>query len=222
MALILCLTRVPKYQDIKTDEYVTIPIKKLELIDQYFTWKMVRSMGGNAGDSLMEWCGVPMSELPHKYVVNYYREFFTRKKFYDEYAGETEGCTIFEELARIVKANQIFRWFIENVMDGKPDGKPHEISKDHLTELLIACLKVRKGFKFIGHDDYFGDEYSVDEKLAVKYLPLMDEKDQGYFFGSKTYNVTYSRHVNQMIQIIEDILSTTDFEKETVYLTASW
>lgn len=222
MALILYLTKVPKFKSPKTDTYVTIPIKKLELIDKYLTWRRVKLNGGNAGNTFMEWCGVPMSELPDIFVVKYYTQHFTLKTFYDEYAGETEGYTIFEELGRIVKANHIFRWFIENVMDGKPDGAPHQISKNHLTELLIACLKVRKGFKFIDHDDYFGDQYSVDEKLAMKYLPLMDEKDQGYFFGAKTYNETYSYHVNQMIQIIEEILSTTNFEQETVYLTASW
>jgi hypothetical protein len=220
MALIMYLTKAPNYQDIITDEYITIPREDIELIDKYFTWGMVRSEGGNAGNTLEEWCGIPASKLPHKYIINHYREFFTMKKFYHEYIGDTKGCTIFDQLARIVKANQIFRWFIENVMDGKPDRQYHEVSARQLFDLLFACKVVRKGFKLIEHDEHYGDKYSVNETVARKYLPLLEE--QGYFFGSKDYDINYAAHVLEMIDIIENILKTTDFKKETVYFNATW
>lgn len=220
MALIMYLTKAPKYQNIMTDEYETIPRKDIELIDEYFTWKMVRSEGGNAGNSLMEWCGVPQSELPHKYVINYYNEFFTLKSFYEEYVGQTKEYTIFDQLARLVKANQIFNWFIKNVMNDKPDAEYHEIAREQLVELLDACINVRNGFTLIEHDEDDGDTYAVNEEIAKAFLPIMEE--QGYFFGTKQYDANYARHIVEMIDILENILNTTDFEKETVYFNATW
>ena len=220
MALIMYLTKAPRYQNIITDEYETIPRKDIELIDKYFTWQMVRSEGGNAGNSLMEWCGVPKSELPHKYVVNYYNDFFTLKDVYEEYVGQTKVHTIFDQLARLVKANQIFRWFIENVMSNTPDSEYHEVTRDQIVDLLNACKEVRKGFTLIGHDEDLGDEYTVDEEIAKAFLPLMEE--QGYFFGTNKYDIHYARHIVEMIDVLENILNTTDFEKETVYFNAIW
>jgi hypothetical protein len=51
-------------------------------------------------------------------------------------------------------------------------------------------------------------------------LPLLEE--QGDFFGSKDYDINYAAHVLEMIDIIENILKTTDFKKETVYFNATW
>lgn len=220
MALIMYLTKAPRYQNIDTDEYETVPRKDIELINKYFTWKMVRSEGGNAGNSLKEWCGIPQSELPHKYVVNYYREFFTPKSFYEEYIGQVTEHTIFDQLARIVKANQIFRWFVENVMSNTPDTAHHEVAKEKLEDLLDACKRVSEGFTLIGHDDYYGDRYSVDEELAKTFLPLMEERGQS--FGTREYDSNYARHIMQVSDILNTILTTTDFEKETVYFNAIW
>ena len=220
MALIMYLTKAPKYQNIDTDEYETIPRKNIELIDKYFTWQMVRSEGGNAGNTLMGWCGVPQSELPHKYIVNYYNDFFTPKEFYEEYIGKTKEYTIFDQLARIVKANQIFNWFIKNVMNGTPDGEYHEVTKDQLMDLLNVCKNVRNGFTLIDHDEDDGDTYSVDKEIAQEQLPIMEK--QGYFFGTKNYDANYARHVVEMIDILENVLNTTDFDKETVYFNAIW
>jgi hypothetical protein len=47
-------------------------------------------------------------------------------------------------------------------------------------------------------------------------------EEQGYFFGSKSYDVNYAKHVIEMIDIIENILNTTNFEEETVYFNAIW
>lgn len=220
MALIMYLTKAPKYKDVVTDEYTTIPRKDIELIDKYFTWTMVRSEGGNAGNSLKEWCGVPKSDMPHKYIVNYYREFFTKKSFYEEYIGNTEEYTIFEQLARIVMANQIFNWFIKNVMSANLDSGYYEVTKAKLESLLDTCMSVSAGFTLIEHDDYYGDKYSVDAELAKSLLPLMEERGQS--FGTRDYDINYARHVLQMIDILNTILNTTDFEKETVYFNAIW
>ena len=216
MALIMYFTRIPRYKNILTDEYETIPRDDIVLIEKYFNWKRVRETGNQYNcDSLEDWCGIPESKLPHKYVVNYYRDFYTPKKQYVEYVGEVEGYSLFEQLARFAKVNQVFNWFIKNVMGGKVDQEYYEVTKKQFEELLGACNKVRSGFTNIGED-----EYTINEELAKEYLPLMEE--QGYMFGLKEYSSYYAVQVIEMIDIISNILDTTDFEKQTVYFNAIW
>ena len=220
MALIMYLTNAPKYQNIVTDEYETIPRDDIVLIDKYFNWKRAKAEGRNSGDTLEEWCGIPESQLASTYVVNHYSNFYEKKTVYHEHIGEVEVYSVFDQLARIVKANQIFRWFIENVMSGKPDDQYHEVSAKQLFDLLSACKVVKKGFQLTEHDPYYGDKYSVNEKVAHKYLPLLEE--QGYFFGTNEYGFNYATNVIDTIDILENILQTTNFEQETVYFNATW
>lgn len=214
MALIMYLTKVPRYQNIATDEYETIPVSDVVLIEKYFNWKRVRSEGGNSGDTLEEWCGVPESKLPHKYIVNHYGDFYTVKTRYNEYVGEIESYGLFEHLARFAKANQVFNWFIEHVMGGKADKELHEVTKNNLENLLDICNKVQRGFS-----EHEG-EYIVNEDIAKEMLPLM--KERGYFFGTNEYDTMYAHQVINVINVIKNILEITDFEKETVYFNAIW
>lgn len=214
MALIMYLTKAPRYQNIITDEYETIPVSDVVLIEKYFNWRRVRSEGGNSGDTLEEWCGIPESKLPHKYVVNHYRDFYTVKTRYSEYAGEIESYGLFEHLARFAKANQIFNWFIKNIMSGQANKEYHEVTKNNLEDLLGACIKVQN--TFVEHEG----EYSVNEDVAKETLPLM--KERGYFFGTDEYGTIYAHQVIEAINVIKRILTTTDFEKEVVYFVATW
>lgn len=208
MALIMYLTKAPRYKNIMTNEYETISKNDIGLIDKYFSWGMAREDGGRYScDTLEEWCGIPESQLPHKYIVNYYRDFFTEKNAYREMIGECKRYTIFEHLARIVKANQIFEWFIKNVMNGEINKEYYDISKEQLTELLYTCKQVVS-------------EGVVKENEAKEMLPLME--NTGYFFGTSEYNNIYAIQVTDMIKILENVLSTTDFEKEAVYFNATW
>lgn len=220
MALVMYLIKAPRYKNIATDVYETIPIKELTLIDKYFFWTMLRYEGKTDACTLEEWCGIPESKMPHKYVVNYYREYFTKKKFYKEYCGETEGFTIFSQQARIVKANQIFRWFIEHVMSGRVDDGYHEVTRTQLAKLLHSCKQVRERFVEEDGGGLGEKSFVVDELYAKSYLPLMEE--QGYFFGTDKYDSMYAANIIDTIHAVENILDTTDFEKEVVYFNASW
>ena len=214
MALIMYLTKAPRYQNIMTDEYETIPRDDIVLIDKYFNWKRAKAEGKDSGDTLEEWCGIPEDRLAHKYIVNYYGDFYVEKTMYHEYMGEIETYSILDQLARIVKANHIFNWFIHNVMHGVANKDYYEITKDNLESLLNACNKVRNEFT------YNNDKYSVNEAVAEEYLPLM--KERGIFFGTDNYDNIYANQVIEAINIINNILATTDFEKETVYFNATW
>ena len=220
MALILYLTKAPRYQNIITGEYETIPFSDLVLIDKYYFWSMLRAEGKTDALALEEWCGIPENKLPHKYVVNYYRAFFTKKHFHKEYDGDIEGFSIFAQAARIVKANQIFRWFIENVMNGNPDREHYEVTEHQLADLLSTCRRVQHDFRLVSNDEYYGKQFSVDELVAKQHLPLMEETC--YFFGTNQYDTVYATNVIKTLEVIKHILDTTDFEKEVIYFNATW
>lgn len=220
MALTMYLIKAPRYQNILTDEYETIPLDDLVLIDKYFFWSMRRAEGKTDAYTLEKWCGIPESKLPHKYVVNYYREFFVEKRFYKEHIGNVSGFSIFTQAARIVKANQVFNWFIQNVMEGKADRDYHEISKAQLEALFDACGKVKAGCLLQEIDGNGENKYIVDEEIGKQHLPLMEET--GYFFGPDKYNSIYAMQVINMHVVVKQILDTTDFTKEIVYVNAIW
>lgn len=214
MALIMYLTKAPRYQNIITDEYETISRDDIVLIDKYFNWKRAKAEGKDSGNTLEEWCGISEDKLAHKYIVNYYNEFYLKKTVYHEYMGEVETYSIFDQLARMVKANQIFNWFINNVMNNTVDHNYYEVTKENLECLLTACNTVQNCF------DYNDGKYTVNENIAKECLPLMDQR--GLFFGTDSYNEVYADQVIETIKIVNNILETTDFEKEVVYFNAIW
>lgn len=214
MALIMYLTRAPRYQNIITDEYETIPRDDIVLIEKYFNWKKAKADGKDSGDTLEEWCGISENKLPHKYIVNHYRDLYSLKKKYNEHIGEIEDYGIIEHTARFVKANQIFNWFINHVMNGKADKEYYEVTRAQLEDLLGTCNKVKDCFT--GNED----EYVVNEDVAKENLPLLENK--GYFFGTDSYGTIYAKQVIEVTDAIKNILATTDFKKETVYFNASW
>lgn len=205
MALIMYLTRAPRYKNIITDEYETIPRKDIALIESYYNWGRAREEGVYSCDTLEEWCGISEKELPHKYIVNYYGDFFERRAWYSEIAGEIEKYTIFEQLARLVKMNQIFNWFIKNVMNNNVNQNYYEVTKDNFKKLLKTLNDVKDNF---------------NENIAKDLLPVMDER--GYFFGTDKYDDIYIKQVIEVIDVVNNILETTDFEKEIVYLNSIW
>jgi len=190
------------------------------LIDKYFFWSMRRAERKTDAYTLEEWCGIPESKLPHKYVINYYGDFFTEKRFYKEYSGNVTGFSIFTQTARIVKANQIFRWFIENVMDGKADQNYHEVTKAQFEKLKSACRCVRETIIRVDNDDSENAQFTVDEDVAKQLLPLMD--NPGLFFGTNQYGTIYATDIIKTLQATEQILHATDFEKEAIYFNATW
>ena len=213
MALIMYLTKAPRYQNVVTDEYETIPREDIALIERYFNWKRARANDRTDCNTLKEWCGVPEDEMPHKYIVNFYRQFYTMKEMYVEYVGNSEMYSLFEQVARVAKANQIFNWFVNNVMHENVNQNYYEVTKEQLEDLYVACNEVKKGFTLLGVNQDGENEYSVDEKIAKEFLPVM---------GNSEYGALYAKQVIKFAGILSNILAETDFEKETIYFNAIW
>lgn len=204
MALIMYFTRAPRYKN--------ITIKDIKMMESYFRWQYEKAIGSRYGNGTFEnWCGHSESELPETEVIDYYKHFFTKKTIHIEGIGKQESNSVVEQLARLVKTNHIFNWFIKNVMDNVINQEYYEVTKEQLESFLQTCYKVK---------DTFNNEHSVDENVAKELLPLMDEA--GYFFGPNTYSEFYTDSVVKVIEIVDNILKTTDFEKQTIYFNATW
>lgn len=214
MALIMYLTKAPRYKN--------TTIEEIKLIESYFHWQHEKEIGSRyGGDTFEKWCGHSETELPNSDVVDYYKEFLTKKTTYVEGVGNEEHYSLFTQMARFVKANQILNWFVRNVMDNKLDNEFYEVSKEQLEGFLTTCNEVKDSFTFLRTNEYTKeDEYEINEDIADRLLPLMKEK--GYFFGSIRYNDLYAEQVIDAANIVKNILDITDFEKETIYFNTIW
>ena len=83
------------------------------------------------------------------------------------------------------KANQIHKWFVDNVQEGNDDCKDYPVSREDLEKLLDACEKVKE-----------------DNKRASELLPVVG----GFFFGSAVYDRYYFEQVGETIKIIKRCL----------------
>lgn len=83
------------------------------------------------------------------------------------------------------KANHIHKWFVEHVQDGEDDCETYHVSREQLTNLLELCQRVL-GFRH----------------LANELLPTQE----GFFFGSTSYDDGYYQDIEHTIQVLEDAL----------------
>lgn len=97
------------------------------------------------------------------------------------------------------KANQIHKWFVENVQEGEDDCRPYYVGREDLEKLRALCQQVL---------DF--------RHLAVDKLP----PQEGFFFGSTDVDEYYWQDLEATIQIIDECLALPkewDFEYR-----ASW
>ena len=99
--------------------------------------------------------------------------------------------TIDEEVGYWRKANQIHKWFVENVQDGKDDCGDYYVSLEQLKKLLDDCKEV------LEKKDKRGAK-----KTAKEVLPTQE----GFFFGSTDYDEGYWHDIEDTIKIVEAIM----------------
>ena len=113
--------------------------------------------------------------------------------------------TIWNDIGYWRKANHIHKWFVDCVQDGEDDCEKYEVTKSNLLDLKAVCEEVLslKG----------KDESRIEEILPTT---------SGFFFGGTAYDEYYFSDVEETIRIINNVLETTDFEKELVVYQSSW
>lgn len=92
---------------------------------------------------------------------------------------------ITEQSAYWRKANQIHKWFVDNVQDGNDDCKEYEVPLEQLRKLVKTCKKVLK-----------------DHSKAEELLPTQ----AGFFFGGTEYTEYYFQNLKDTVKQIEPLL----------------
>lgn len=213
MGLDMYLNKMPRYRGTTA--------RKVSIIESYLDW--ISDEEYKSKYTLKEWCGVSENEIPGKEVIEFYKQYYKEGK-YGYYH-------IFEQVGYWRKANQIHDWFVENVQDGEDDCRyHHEVTKDLLEELLDICTKVFEHCELTDgivkeYDDngelidtYEEPKTLIDSSVAQELLPT----SPGFFFGTYDYDEWYVQDIKDTIDIITQVLETTDFDKEAIYYRSSW
>lgn len=111
---------------------------------------------------------------------------------------------VIEEVGYWRKANQIHKWFVDNIQDGNDDCGRYEVSRAELKTLMDLCQQVLK-----------------DHSLAEKLLPTSD----GFFFGCTDYSDYYFEQLRYTVQMLKAELSDTTDENQweaTYTYESSW
>jgi hypothetical protein len=105
---------------------------------------------------------------------------------------------IIEEAGYWRKANQIHKWFVENVQKGVDNCGDYYVSRENLYTLLKLCQTVKD-----------------DNSLAEILLPAAS----GFFFGGTEYDEWYFNDIDTTITILEEALEDTNAD---YYYSSSW
>jgi hypothetical protein len=129
------------------------------------------------------------------------------------------------------KANQIHKWFVDNVQGGTDNCERHEVSTEKLTKLQDICRKVLEGSKLVpgsvvnGYISKSGGPFEPnmedgkiveDPSVALELLP----PGEGFFFGGTYIDQWYVQDIESTMSIIGKCLSLGD--QWEFYYRSSW
>ena len=99
------------------------------------------------------------------------------------------------------KANQVHKWFVENVQCGIDDCNAYEVTKENLIKLLETCQTAL-----------------VNREMAPDLLPAT----AGFFFGSADYDRDYFMNLIETIRIIREALDLAKEKDMYFCYRSSW
>ena len=97
------------------------------------------------------------------------------------------------------KANQIHKWFVDNVQGGNDNCGEYYVSHEKLKELLATCQQAL---------------FAKDPNL----LP----PQSGFFFGNTDIDEWYWQDIKDTIKKIKRVLELSEMSKLSFYYTSSW
>jgi hypothetical protein len=99
------------------------------------------------------------------------------------------------------KANQIHKWFVDNVQGGV----------DNCGEYLVDIKALERLLELV-------NEVLQDRDKAKELLPTTN----GFFFGDISYDESYFDDLINTKAIIENVLSIVELRKYDIYYSSSW
>lgn len=136
-----------------------------------------------------------------RFVNECRNRYLELKDKYDAALREKLSNFDIEEVGYWRKANQIHKWFVENVQGGIDNCDYHEVSKAQLEKLKGT---VQLTLNNLDH--------------AETLLPTCD----GFFLDSIEYDEHYKADLEHTLKILDKVLKETDFENEVIVYLASW
>lgn len=123
-----------------------------------------------------------------------------------KYFNPEKVAYVKEEVMYWRKANQIHKWFVDNVQKGVDDCETYYVHYNQLKELVEICETVL-----------------ADRDKASELLPAQS----GFFFGSTEYNEDYFWDLEQTVEKLKPLIEEAEqAESERVwfdlYYRSSW
>lgn len=215
MGLDMYLYKMPRYRGATA--------RDVDAVESYLDY-VAHKEGNNTYDgTFKDWCG--LDKYPSQKYIDFYSYFYTKDKY--------GFGRIMEKVGYWRKANHIHNWFVENIQDGEDDCDYYrEVTEDDFKELLNICKIVLDSCEMVDGKINVGTSYSngkvtpimedgqyvKDPSVAKELLPCVG----GFFFGGTEYDMYYVECIKDTIDIITEVLETTNFDKEMIYYRSSW
>ena len=114
-------------------------------------------------------------------------------------ATDIYGASVEVTCAYWRKANQIHKWFVDNIQGGNDNCGEYYVSQDKLIELLALC------------------KFALETKN-----PNLLPPQAGFFFGSTDVDEWYWRDLENTINQIERIFALPQVDNLSFYYNSSW
>lgn len=116
------------------------------------------------------------------------------------------------------KANQIHKWFVDNVQNGEDDCKSYYVGREQLKELRDLCKKVLESTELVPGEIHNGTIYNAEHPLGEMQIepgkvlknPAVAQEllppQEGFFFGGYDYDEWYWEWLEETVKIIDRVL----------------
>ena len=141
------------------------------------------------------------TDLGNLYVEEKNRNTVTVQGPMADFIDTKKIAYLSEEMAYWRKANQIHRWFVENVQQDKDDCGKYYVAEEDLKRLLDNV-----------------DAVLTDPKKAEKLLP----PSAGYFFGSLDIDDSYFDDLRYTQKVLREVLKNPLKIGQSYYYESSW
>lgn len=105
------------------------------------------------------------------------------------------------------KANQIHKWFVDNVQKGEDDCRDYWVDKEQLQSLLEIVNKILN---------------EKDKKKQVELAHELLPTKEGFFFGGTDYDNYYFDDLKNTKEIIEKLFKIKNLDNYDIEYTSSW